>query len=154
MWLYAYSEISYFLVILANNWSIIFATSYCNKSSAVAEMGDRLATINGPKSGEGMLWGRWSPLDHHLTQCGLGQGLPLYQVASWSVQPFGHKCRNTTLLHVRIPLPTIFIRSLVVTRQNIYSTCALSNCSMPNKIKQIMFYNYPGNILNCAKFTR
>ena len=46
MWLYAYSEISYFLVILANNWSIIFATSYCNKSSAVAEMGDRLATID------------------------------------------------------------------------------------------------------------
>ena len=26
----------------------------------------------------------------HLTQCGLGQGLPSYQVASWSIQPFGH----------------------------------------------------------------
>ena len=25
-----------------------------------------------------------------LTQCGLGQDLPPYQVASWSIQPFGH----------------------------------------------------------------
>jgi len=26
----------------------------------------------------------------HLTQCGLGRGLPLYQVTYWSSQPFGH----------------------------------------------------------------
>jgi len=26
----------------------------------------------------------------HLTQCLLGRGLPLYQLASWSIQPFGH----------------------------------------------------------------
>jgi len=26
----------------------------------------------------------------HLTHCGLGWGLPLYQVSSWSIQPFGH----------------------------------------------------------------
>jgi len=26
----------------------------------------------------------------HVTQCGLGWGLPSYQVASWSIQPFGH----------------------------------------------------------------
>jgi len=26
----------------------------------------------------------------YLTQCLLGQGLPPYQVASWSIQPFGH----------------------------------------------------------------
>jgi len=26
----------------------------------------------------------------HLTQCGLVQGLPSYQMASWSIQPFGH----------------------------------------------------------------
>jgi len=26
----------------------------------------------------------------HLTQCGPGRGLPPYQVASWSIQPFGH----------------------------------------------------------------
>ena len=29
-------------------------------------------------------------LGPHLTQCGLGRGLPLYQVASCSIQPFGH----------------------------------------------------------------
>ena len=32
------------------------------------------------KGGAGSLW----------TQCGLGRGLPLYQVASWSIQSFGH----------------------------------------------------------------
>jgi len=26
----------------------------------------------------------------HLKQCSIGRGLPPYQVASWSVQPFGH----------------------------------------------------------------
>ena len=26
----------------------------------------------------------------HLAQCGLGRGLPPYQVASWSIQPFAH----------------------------------------------------------------
>ena len=26
----------------------------------------------------------------HLTQCGLDRSLPPYQVASWSIQPFGH----------------------------------------------------------------
>jgi len=29
-------------------------------------------------------------LGHHLTQCRLGQGIPPYQVALWSIQPFGH----------------------------------------------------------------
>jgi len=33
------------------------------------------------------LWGELGP---HLTQCRLGRGLPLYQVASSSIQPFGH----------------------------------------------------------------
>jgi len=42
------------------------------------------------------------------------RGLPLYQVASWSIQPFGHYCRNATLLRVGIRLRTIFIPSLVV----------------------------------------
>jgi len=40
--------------------------------------------------------------------------IPLYQVASWSIQPFGHNCRNATLLRVGIRLRTIFIPSLVV----------------------------------------
>jgi len=29
-------------------------------------------------------------LGPHLAQCHLGQGLPPYQVVSWSIQPFGH----------------------------------------------------------------
>jgi len=107
-------------------------------------MGDRLATIDmGRKWGGAAVGGAVSPLGHHITQCGLGRGLPLYQVASWSIQPFGNNCiqpfgnncRNATLLRVGIPLRAIFIRSLVVTRQNIYSTRALSYCSIPNKIK-------------------
>jgi len=54
-----------------------------NKSSAVAEMGDSLATINIAKN-----WERLCPLfpggelDPHLTQSRLGRGLPPYQVAS------------------------------------------------------------------------
>jgi len=85
-----------------------------NKSSAVAEMSDRLATI-----GVGWKWGGAAlgvgyPLGPHLTQCGLDLGLPLYQVASSSIQPFGHNCRNAMLLHIGICLWTIFIPSLVV----------------------------------------
>jgi len=30
------------------------------------------------------------PLSPHLTQWGVGRGLPSYQVASWRIQPFGH----------------------------------------------------------------
>jgi len=47
----------------------------CNKSSAVpvAEMGDRMAIID---------MGRGEELGPHLTQYGLGRGLPPYQVAS------------------------------------------------------------------------
>jgi len=53
-----------------------------NKSSAVAEMGDCLATIDmGQKVGRAAVRGG-SQLGPHLTQCGLGRGLPLYQVAS------------------------------------------------------------------------
>ena len=56
------------------------------KSSAVAEMGDRLTTID--TSPTPFFWGELGP---HLTQCRLGWGLSPYQVASWSIQPFGHK---------------------------------------------------------------
>jgi len=48
-----------------------------NKCSVVAEMGDHLATID-----TGRKWGRglcpFGGLGPHLTQCGLGQGLPSY----------------------------------------------------------------------------
>jgi len=44
---------------------------------------------HGQKSGRCALFlgGIWVP---HLTQCRLGRGLPVYQVASGSIQPFGH----------------------------------------------------------------
>ena len=52
----------------------------CNKSSAVAQMGDRLATVDmGRKIGE--LCPLWGKVDPHITQCGLDRGLPSYQVA-------------------------------------------------------------------------
>ena len=70
------------------------------KSSAIAEMGDRLATI-----GMGRKWGKaavggWDPMGEeelgpYVTQCGQGRGLPACQVSSWSVQPFGHSARTS-----------------------------------------------------------
>ena len=61
-----------------------------NKSSAVAEMGDRLATIDMRRKWGGLLCpflrgGTGSPSN----TCRLGRGLPPYQVASWSTQPLG-----------------------------------------------------------------
>jgi len=37
---------------------------------------------------------REGELGPYLTQCRVGRGLPLYQVASWSMQPFGHNRRG------------------------------------------------------------
>jgi len=52
-----------------------------NKCTAAAEMGDRLATIDiGQNLGAVPLLER--ELGPHVTQCGLGRGLPSYQVAS------------------------------------------------------------------------
>ena len=60
-----------------------------NKCS-IAEMGDRLATIDmGQKFGAVPLLG--GELGPHLIQCGQGRGLPACQVSSRSLQPFGHK---------------------------------------------------------------
>ena len=70
-----------------------------NKSSAVAEMSDRLATIDMGRNVEGAV----EPLSvvgvlgPHLTQCRLGQSLPPCQVASWFIQLFGH---NTPTLKI------------------------------------------------------
>jgi len=65
-----------------------------NKSSAVAEMGDRLATIDmGQKLGGGVCPG--GELGPYLTQCSLGRNLPSWQVSFWSIQPF---CHNTPSL--------------------------------------------------------
>jgi len=53
-----------------------------NKSSAVAEMGDRLATIGMGRKWGGAAVAAGSPLGPRLTQSRLGRGLPPYQVAS------------------------------------------------------------------------
>jgi len=55
------------------------------KSSAVAEVTDRGHNRHGPKRGSFV-----GELGPRLTQCGLGRGLLLYQVAFSSIQPFGH----------------------------------------------------------------
>jgi len=62
-------------------------TSSFNKSSAVADMGDRARAKWAEKWG-GLLCSLFgSP---HLTQCRLGWGLSPYQVVSGSMQLFGH----------------------------------------------------------------
>ena len=48
---------------------------------ATIDMGQKLGAL--PPFWEG-------ELGPHLTQCRLGRGLPVYQVASWSIEPFGH----------------------------------------------------------------
>ena len=61
-----------------------------NKSSAVAEMGDRSHNRHRPKSGWGLCLFFWAELGPHRTQYRLDWGLPPYQVASWYIQPFCH----------------------------------------------------------------
>ena len=60
-----------------------------NKSSAVAEMGDRGHNRHEPKRGSGLLCLFRGELGPCLTQCGLGPGLLQYKVASSSIQPLG-----------------------------------------------------------------
>ena len=50
-----------------------------NKCSAEAEMGDRLVTIDMDRKLGAVPLGGLGP---HVAQCGLGRGLPSYQVAS------------------------------------------------------------------------
>ena len=59
-----------------------------NNCSAAAEMGDRGRANWAEKVGAAVpLSVQGAP---HLTQCRLGRGLPPYQLASWSIQPFGY----------------------------------------------------------------
>jgi len=60
-----------------------------NKSSAVAEMGDRGHNRHGPKR-RGLLCPFRAELGPNLIQCSLGRGLLPYQVASSSISSFGH----------------------------------------------------------------
>jgi len=73
-----------------------------DKSSAVAEMGDRGHNGHGPKRG-----GAAVPLSRELgpclIQCGLGQNLLPYQAASSSIQPFGHNRHGLKLGGVGVP---------------------------------------------------
>ena len=66
----------------------LFAIAYINKSSAVAEIGDRLATIDMDRKVCGGLlcpfpWGEEGELGPHLTQCRLGRDPSKFQ-------SFGH----------------------------------------------------------------
>ena len=60
-----------------------------NKSSAVAEMGDRLATIDMGRmeAAVSLSFGEAGSPSNTMSP---GRGLPPYQVVSWSIQPFGH----------------------------------------------------------------
>ena len=60
-----------------------------NKSSAVAEMGDRGHNRHGPKR-EGGVVPLSRGLGPRLVQCGLNRGLLPYQAGSSSIQSFGH----------------------------------------------------------------
>ena len=73
--------------------------TFSNKSSAVAEMGDRLATIDvGRKVGRGCCgWG--SPLSHHLTQCGWAEA---YLFTKWHLDPSN---RLATILATIVGMP-------------------------------------------------
>jgi len=64
-----------------------------NKSSAVAEMGDRGHNRNGPKRG-GCCAFFTGELGPRLPQCGLSRDLLPYQVASSSIQPFGRNIQE------------------------------------------------------------
>jgi len=75
-----------FMHKFACKMSSLFLASIWNNSSAVAEMGDRLATTDMSREvdcgGGGLLcpfpWGKMGP---HLTECRLGRGIHPYQVA-------------------------------------------------------------------------
>jgi len=75
--------IKYFRVMIDGSLTCSdHSDSICYKFSAVAEMGDRLVTIDmSRKLGGCAPFGR-EELGPHVTQCGLGRGLPSYQVAS------------------------------------------------------------------------
>ena len=78
------------------------------KSSAVAQMGDHGHNRHGPKR-EGVLCPFRGALGTRLIQCGLRGGLLLYQVASSSIQPFGHNsvgCHSTRRVGISVRTTT------------------------------------------------
>jgi len=66
----------------------------------------RLATTDiGRKLGAVPPFWRKGELGPHLAQCGMGQGLPPYQVAFWSIQPFGHNRHGSKIFFVEGAVP-------------------------------------------------
>ena len=61
------------------------------RSSALADMGDGLATIDTGRKVRGCCTFSVGVAGSHLTQCRLGRGRSPHQVASWSIQPFGRR---------------------------------------------------------------
>jgi len=62
----------------------------------------RLACIRKPRNWAMVLCSNFrGELNPHITQCGLGQGLYLYQMASWSIQLFGHNRRGPRYTDLR-----------------------------------------------------
>ena len=90
-----------------------------NKSSAVAEMGDRGHNRHRPKRGGGVLCPFRGALGTRLIQCGLCRDLLPYQVVSSSIQPFGHNSvgchsphRNiSTNYYLVVEMRTVTVRS-------------------------------------------
>ena len=89
-----------------------------NKSSAVAEIGDRGHNRHGPKRG-GCAPFAERCMGTHLIQCGLRRCLLPCQVASSSIQPFGHNSvgchsphRNiSTCYYLVLEMHTVTVRS-------------------------------------------
>jgi len=75
-----------------NMCNVAFRLALCNKCLTVDEMHDCFATIDmGWKVGGCCAPFLDEELGVHLTRCCcLGRGLSPCQVASWSIQPFGH----------------------------------------------------------------
>jgi len=70
-------------IVLRRLYDKLVRLTLYNNSSAVTEMGDRLAhNRRGPKSGEDAVSLSVGELGPHLTQCSLGRGLPPHQVVS------------------------------------------------------------------------
>ena len=66
---------------------------------------DRFVSLGHPCKFQRVLRLPWGELGPHLTHCGVGWDLPVYQVASWPIQPFGH---NTPTLQTDHKPQTVF----------------------------------------------
>ena len=96
----------------------VTVTSF-DKSSAVAEMGDRGHNRHGPKRGAMLCAFRGALGTRLLIQCGLCGDLLPYQVASSSIQPFGHNsvgCHSprmniSTNYYFVVEMHTVTVRS-------------------------------------------